>query len=82
MSGCFHWTADDGFLDRVRDRYAIRFEALSPDAMAVERLMREKGLSASTRTGTRSAAGSARSWEDAADKERGLHKANVVVGRR
>ena len=32
------------FLDRVRERYAIRFEALSPDAMAVERLVREKGL--------------------------------------
>ena len=32
------------FLDRVRERYAIRFEALSADAMAVERLVREKGL--------------------------------------
>ena len=32
------------FLDRVRERYPIRFEALSPDAMAVERLVREKGL--------------------------------------
>ncbi len=32
------------FLDRVRERYAIRFEALSPDAMAVERLVRDKGL--------------------------------------
>ena len=50
MSGCF--SLDTGrlhpetyrFLDRVRERYAIRFEALSPDAMAVERLVREKGL--------------------------------------
>jgi len=32
------------FLDRVRERYPIRFEALYPDAMAVERLVREKGL--------------------------------------
>ena len=32
------------FLIRVRERYPIRFEALSPDAMAVERLVREKGL--------------------------------------
>jgi len=32
------------FLDRVRERYAIRFEVLSPDAMALERLVREKGL--------------------------------------
>ena len=32
------------FLDRVRERYAIRFEVLYPDAMAVERLVREKGL--------------------------------------
>jgi phosphoadenosine phosphosulfate reductase len=32
------------FLDRVRERYPIRFEVLTPDAMALERLIREKGL--------------------------------------
>jgi phosphoadenosine phosphosulfate reductase len=32
------------FLDRVWERYEIRFEALYPDAMVVERLVREKGL--------------------------------------
>ncbi len=32
------------FLDRVRERYPIRFEILYPDAMAVERLVRDKGL--------------------------------------
>lgn len=32
------------FLDRVRERYPIRFEVLTPDAMALERLVREKGL--------------------------------------
>jgi len=32
------------FLDLVRERYAIRFEVLYPDAMAIERLVREKGL--------------------------------------
>ncbi len=50
MCGCFPWTPGRlhpetyRFLDRVRERYPIRFEALSPDAMAVERLVREKGL--------------------------------------
>ncbi|MGH8604677.1 MAG: phosphoadenylyl-sulfate reductase, partial [Gammaproteobacteria bacterium] len=32
------------FLERVRDRYQIRIEVLFPDPLAVERLVREKGL--------------------------------------
>lgn len=32
------------FLQKVRDRYKIALEVLSPDAIAVERLVRDKGL--------------------------------------
>ncbi|MGH8507145.1 MAG: phosphoadenylyl-sulfate reductase [Gammaproteobacteria bacterium] len=32
------------FLERVRDRYQIQIEVLFPDPLAVERLVREKGL--------------------------------------
>jgi phosphoadenosine phosphosulfate reductase len=32
------------FLDKVREHYRIRLDVLSPDAEAVERLVREKGL--------------------------------------
>lgn len=32
------------FFERIRERYPIRFEALSPNAPAVEQLVREKGL--------------------------------------
>jgi phosphoadenosine phosphosulfate reductase len=32
------------FLEQVREHYGIRIEALSPDAAAVEKLVREKGL--------------------------------------
>lgn len=32
------------FLERVRDRYQIQIEVLFPDPLAIERLVREKGL--------------------------------------
>lgn len=32
------------FIDKVRERYGIAIDVLSPDAAAVERLVREKGL--------------------------------------
>jgi len=32
------------FVDKVRDRYGIRIEVLSPEAAAVEKLVRDKGL--------------------------------------
>ncbi|MGH8520015.1 MAG: phosphoadenylyl-sulfate reductase [Gammaproteobacteria bacterium] len=32
------------FLERVRDRYQVKIEVLFPDPLAVERLVREKGL--------------------------------------
>jgi phosphoadenosine phosphosulfate reductase len=32
------------FLDKVRERYRVRLEVLSPDTIAVERLVRDKGL--------------------------------------
>ncbi len=32
------------FIEKVRDRYQLQIEALSPDTVAVERLVREKGM--------------------------------------
>jgi phosphoadenosine phosphosulfate reductase len=32
------------YFDKVRERYGVAFEALAPDTLALERLVREKGL--------------------------------------
>lgn len=39
------------FLEKVRERYGIALDVLSPDAVAVERLVREKGLFSFYKTG-------------------------------
>jgi phosphoadenosine phosphosulfate reductase len=39
------------FLDKVRERYGLALEVLSPDTVAVERLVREKGLFSFYKTG-------------------------------
>lgn len=41
------------FLEEVRDRYAVNFDLLSPDAAAAEALVREKGLFSFYRDGHR-----------------------------